>query len=222
MITHLVKKDLLIQKKSFIFLFFFSLFMFIVYSNPIFEDFIYIMGIVLIVYIFLISANTEDEKNKGEIMLNSLPVRRRDIVLAKYFSVPVYILIGLIFLSVMAVLFRLPVIPLTPRLLNSIDVLAIILIVSLAVALYLPLYFKYGAAALRIFTIVLFLSFFFIPRLLVEYYLNNPEAPAVLFLQQLFLAQHPAVPAAVVLAFVAAVTVVSFCISKYIYLQKDF
>jgi len=218
---NLIKKDLLIQKKSFIMLFFFSLFMFVIYSNPIFEDFIYIMGIVLIVYIFLISANTEDEKNKSEVMLNSLPVTRKDIVLAKYISIIVYLVIGLGSLGAMALVFRLPIIPLTPRLLNGTDLLASILLVFLAVAVYFPLYFKFGAAALRIFTILLFLSFFFIPRMVVEYYMEHPEAPVFQFLQHL-LEQPLFVPAAMILIFIFIIITVSYFISKKVYLQKEF
>ena len=60
----LLKKDLIIQKKSFLFLFFFGIFMFIVFNNPVFEDMIYIMGMIVTVYFLLVTASTEDEKKK--------------------------------------------------------------------------------------------------------------------------------------------------------------
>jgi ABC-2 type transport system permease protein len=219
---NLVLKDLLIQKKSFLVLFLLGLFMFIVYSNPIFENFIYIMGGVMIVYIFLVSANAEDEKNKSEIVLVSLPLSRRDIVLAKYVSVPVYVVIGLGFLFLMALVFRLPLIPLMPRLINLTDLLASLFIVGLAVNIYLPLYFRYGTAALRIFSVFLFLGFFFIPRYIAEYAISNPETPVIKFALDLLAAESKLIPVLYIVGFILLITIVSYLISKKIYFEKEF
>ena len=99
------------------------------------------MGIIIGVYFFLITANMEDEKNKSEILLNSLPVSRSCIVLAKYLSVFVYIIIGAFLLGITGLFFQLPVIPIAPGLLKATDLLAVILLISIAVSV-LPLYFR--------------------------------------------------------------------------------
>ena len=41
-------------------------------------------------YMLMVQASIQDDKNKSEIMLNSLPLRRQDIVFAKYLSVFLY------------------------------------------------------------------------------------------------------------------------------------
>lgn len=44
-------------------------------------------GTVGVTYMLMSQAITLDDKNKSDVMLNSLPLRRKDIVLAKYLSV---------------------------------------------------------------------------------------------------------------------------------------
>ena len=51
---------------------------------------------IVVSYMLMIQACARDEKNKSEIMLNSLPLRRRDIVLAKYLSVFPYAILGIL------------------------------------------------------------------------------------------------------------------------------
>ena len=218
----LLKKDLLIQKKSFLFLFLYGIFMFIIFNNPVFVDMIYIMGMIIAVYFFLVTASMEDEKNKSEIILNSLPLYRSQLVLAKYLSVFAYILIGAVFFGVVGLLFQLPTIPFTPRLLNAMDLLAAGLLVSIYVSIYFPLYFRFGASALRLFSVIFFLIFFFMPRYLVDLYFAYEETEAVRFLKNSFLEQSPLAPAAVVIVITLMLLTVSFLISRQIYLRKEF
>ena len=51
---------------------------------------------VAVTYMFMLQSITQDDKNMSEIMLNSLPLRRRDIVLAKYLSVFLYASLGIL------------------------------------------------------------------------------------------------------------------------------
>lgn len=220
MIT-LLKKDLLIQKKSFLFLFIYGCFLFIIFNNPVFEEMIYIMGMIIGVYFFLITANMEDEKNKSEILLNSLPVSRSCIVLAKYLSVFVYIIIGAFLLGITGLFFQLPVIPIAPGLLKATDLLAVILLISIAVSVYFPLYFRFGATALRLFSVVFFLLFFFMPRWLFELYYAYEETAAVQFFKTIF-EQSPFLTAVIVLLTALLVLACSFFLSRSIYLKREF
>ena len=54
-------------------------------------------GSVMVTYMLMLQAFTLDDKNHSEIMLNSLPLRRRDIVLAKYLSVFLYAALVILF-----------------------------------------------------------------------------------------------------------------------------
>lgn len=218
----LLKKDLLIQKKSFLFLFLYGIFMFIVFNNPVFEDMIYIMGMIIAVYFFLVTASMEDDKNKSEIILNSLPLSKSQIVLAKYLSVFAYILIGAVFLGIVGLLFKLSAFPTTPRLIKAVDLLAAGLLVSVYVSIYFPMYFRFGASALRLFSVVFFLIFFFMPRYLLNLYLAYENTEAVRLLNKFFLEQSPLIPAIVVIFIILALMTGSFLISRSIYSRKEF
>lgn len=218
---HLLKKDLLIQKKSFLFLFVYGIFMFFIFNNPVFEGMVYIMGMIIGVYFFLITASMEEERNKSEIVLNSLPVSRNRIVMAKYLSVFVYVLIGAIFLGFLGLLFQLPAIPIQTRLLKATDLLAVIFLISVAVSIYFPLYFHFGASALRLFSVIFFLFFFFVPRWLFELYLAYEETDTIHFLKNI-IEQFPLLPVVVILLIAFLLLTGSFFYSRKIYLKKEF
>lgn len=218
----LLRKDLLIQKKSFLFLFLYGIFLFIVFNNPVFEDMVYIMGMIIAVYFFLATASFEDEKNKSDIILNSLPLGRSQLVLAKYLSVFAYILLGAVFFGVTGLLFQLPALPFAPRLLKATDLLAAGLLAGIYASVYFPLYFRFGASALRLFSVIFFLILFFMPRYLVDLYVAYQETEAARFLNTFILEQPPLVQAAVVTGMTFMLLTGSFLISRKIYLRKEF
>lgn len=143
-------------------------------------------------------------------------------MLAKYLSVFAYILIGAVLLGVVGLLFQLAAFSLTPRLINAVDLLAAGMLVSICVSVYFPLYFRFGASALRLFSVVFFLIFFFMPRYLLNLYLAYENTEAVRLLNKLFLEQLPFIPAIVVVFIILVLMTGSFLISRSIYLQKEF
>lgn len=169
--VHLMIKDLLIQKKSFLVILLLSFFMFVVFGNETFHGAIYVMGGWGTTYIFLMTANTNDEKNNSDILLNSLPVLRKTIVKAKYLTVFVYMAIGLTALTLLG--FILSILPLpipVPRFIIGTDILFTTALIAIATAIYYPIYFKFGASATRIFAVFFFMGFFFFPRIFMEQY----------------------------------------------------
>lgn len=89
------------------------------------------MGPVAISYMLVLSANANDEKNKSEIILNSLPISRSKIVFAKYLAVAVYIVLGLLLSgAVGAVLKNSGFFPIA-RYINAIDLVSVFLSVGL-------------------------------------------------------------------------------------------
>lgn len=168
--VHLVLKDMLIQKKNFLYALLFSFAMHFAFSQS-FQDYIYIMGAGMITYLFVITANATEEKSNSEIMINCLPILRNSIVKAKYVSALVFAIIGLSMLTLIGAVLRvLPLFPGTIRLVNGFDILFIILFVMLAVTFYFPFYFKFGYTAIRMGSIFLFFALLFLPRILMEQY----------------------------------------------------
>ena len=55
---------------------------------------LYVLGMVILIFISVIYTNGYDDKYKSEIILNSFPIDRKDIVRGKYISLIIYIIIA--------------------------------------------------------------------------------------------------------------------------------
>ncbi|EEG78813.1 ABC-2 transporter permease [Dethiobacter alkaliphilus] len=218
---HLITKDLLIQKKTFLVVFLYNFFMLIVFSNEAFQGFIYIMGGVIVTYMFLITASTNDEKNNSDILISSMPVLRSSIVTAKYIAVFVYMVIGLVMLYFTAILVNILPLPIAaPRSIIGSDIYFSAALVAFAATLYYPLYFRFGSAATRTLSIFLFLGFFFLPRIIVEQYMAGNLVFAVDIINSLSDVFNW-LPGALAGVVVLTLYLVSMKISQGIYSAKD-
>lgn len=169
---NLVIKDILVQKKSILFALGYCFFL--VFAFQSLEQAGPIAANIAVVYILLINSFGYEDKNKSDIMLNSLPISRRDIVLAKYLSIFVYM--GLAILAYMgsSLLVKALRIPIDVVLLSLEGVTTAFLIVALMSSIYLPIIFKFGYIKAKLFNLVMFLFFFFVPTIIVNLY-NNPR-----------------------------------------------
>lgn len=134
-------------------------------------------------YMLMIQACARDERNKSEIMLNSLPLRRRDIVLAKYLSIFPYAILGILaYLFTQGVVY-VTGIPINIGSLSLEGVIGVLVAMMGMISIYFPVYFKLGYLRSNIVTTVLFLGFFFLIIALIGHGLqgiNNPVAKNVL------------------------------------------
>jgi len=114
-------------------------------------------------YMLLSQACAKDDKNKSELMLNSLPLRRRDIVLAKYLSVFLYATLAILsFLLAQGVVSVIGIpISLTKISLEGIALALVNMIVL--ISFYYPIYFKLGYLRSNMVGGILFFACFFLP-----------------------------------------------------------
>ena len=169
---NLIIKDILVQKKSILFALGYCFFL--VFAFQSLEQAAPIVANIAVVYILLLNSFAYEDKNKSEIMLNSLPISRSDIVLAKYLSIFIYM--GLAILSYMSscLFVKALGIPIKVVLLNLEGITAAFLFVSLMSSIYLPIIFKFGYIKAKLFNLAMFLLFFFVPTVLVNIY-SNPK-----------------------------------------------
>lgn len=114
---------------------------------------------VAIAYTSMIQACMRDDKNGSDLMLNSLPLRRRDIVLAKYFSIFVYVGVGFVsYVVVWAIMRELGMEVSKTSLMGLVGTLASVVVLS---SVYFPLYFKLGYAKSNMFGTLMFFLYFF-------------------------------------------------------------
>jgi ABC-type transport system involved in multi-copper enzyme maturation permease subunit len=161
-------------------------------------------------------------KDKSEIIINSLPVRRDSIVIAKYAAVFLFFVLGVIITGIEgAIITTLNIIP-SMRFMELSDILGIFISVGLMYSVYYPLFFKFGSLKLKIFNIVLYMLFLFVPNIIVSTLQENPNSSIALKVVS-FIERNPAWMLQVFTAIIIMIVlIVSMEISIKIYRNKEF
>ena len=164
---NLLIKDIIVQKKTFWYLLFYIPVLLLVLSSTTMAADIatalYATCTCFIGYLLIAGACSYDEQNRSEVFLNSLPIRRKDIVLSKYLSIFVYAVIGLAAGTVIVMInniFGLGEIVRYPAGKDLLGALCGIVIIG---ATYYPLYFKLGSIKTRLMNVIVILAIFLIP-----------------------------------------------------------
>ena len=148
----LVLKDFLIQKKyvaTSIILY--PIVAIVSFSNM--QSSILAFGTMIIPYILILGAFYADEKNRADVFVNSLPVSKIDVVKARYITLVICILTGVLIMLVYLKLAD------AIGLFDSsgvIDMQKIIMAISLAVIVYsveIPFFFKYSMNKMRMISV---------------------------------------------------------------------
>jgi hypothetical protein len=151
----LVLKDILVQKKYVLFSIGYAFFFTFVFKAMAFT-----MIPCIVAYMLILGACAYDDKNKCELMLNSLPINRTILVISKYLSTFVFIFAGILLTFASTTILNLTGFTHFNRLMNLEDILGSIIGVLLLACLYFPLFFKLGYQKSRYFLVAVFLLFF--------------------------------------------------------------
>lgn len=217
----LIKKELIVQKKMFLFGFLYAVFLFFVFANPAFREFTYSMAAFGIAYITIMGVAQAEQKNNSDIIINSLPLTRREVVAAKYISILTFTAIALALVGAVGFIFHFMLPVLNHRLINTFDIVTTAVSVILLAAVSLPIYFKTSAQWTRVVNIVAFLLIFFAPAQLAGYMIQNSREPWVVALAGAVQNQSWLL-SLTGLASLIVVLLISYYVSLRIYLNKDF
>lgn len=214
-IINLIKKDILVCKKYYLF----SVIYIIIFAG-LFSEYGMISFIMCAIGIHYVISNTGmafDDKYKADIMMNILPVSRKDIVLVKYLNV----LINMIYVTV---LYYLAVFITSFRPIFGVQILPIdlttFLIGLLAICVFngieSPLYYKFGYQKTRFFGFIVYFGFFGASSYLVN---NIPISEKVIN----FMSNSSDLIKGILLFLITIlVSYISYIVSTNIYRKKDF
>lgn len=174
---NLILKDLLVQKKSILFALCYCFFL--VFAFQSLEGAAPVAATTAIVYLLTQYSFAYEDKNKSEIMLNSLPISRKDIVLAKYLSIFLYIGLAMVAYMFATLIVMAIKIPIKVQFISLQGITITLFLVSLMASLYLPIIFKFGYLKAKMFNMVMFLLFFFIPMGVVSFYQNSEYTSSI-------------------------------------------
>lgn len=121
---------------------------------------------VIATYVWIMSLCQVDERNKSDILLNSLPIKRTTIVSARYLSIFVFTGINFIIYFFVSKILSLPNLSITFSPLTLSDFLFTISAIVIFNCIYFPFYFKYGYAKTGIINFTLLFSLFYLKAFL--------------------------------------------------------
>ena len=157
---NLILKDLLLLKKYIFFGLAYILIMIIAFQNlP--GTAMLSAGTVAMTYILVVNSCAYDDKNKADLLLNSLPLSRCDVVLARYLSVFLFASLAIIFYAIIAGVNKFVGLPLKVSPITGEGIVGALLAASFMHSIYLPSYFKFGFIKARLVSFVLFFVVFF-------------------------------------------------------------
>lgn len=224
--VNLVKKEFKVSK-SWIFLLIIS----IIFSFVIFvatasaettgirfiQNIAYSYAVFMVVYVSIIDSNYQDTKNKSEVILNSLPINKGDIVKAKYLILILNIIIYSLVMGITIKIFM-PLIYSGGDQLQILWSLVIVTAISLVFySLYYPLYFK-SEDGLMVFNQVFRIAIVILPSILQKFSKKLPMNKLLDIMVKL----GDKKIGIFLLALTFVIYCISFQISKKIYLGKEF
>ncbi|WP_017753950.1 ABC-2 transporter permease [Calidifontibacillus oryziterrae] len=154
---HLIKKDILIQKKNMLISLLLIAFFLVTLSNlgPAGLS----ISILAISYSLALGASMMDDKTNSDMMLVSLPIKKSTIVLSKYISVFVFALYATIVNFILYFVITLMQVPLKERWFTIDAIIGAIVSVTIFTALALPLIIKWGYTKAKLPNFIIFFTF---------------------------------------------------------------
>lgn len=215
---HLIKKDILIQKRaialSFLLICFFSLTL----SNL--GPAGLMVGILAITYHLLLGATALEDKNNSDKILISLPIKLTTIVLSKYILIYVYTAFAAIGFYLIHIMVKVLNIPFDVPFSYPILIGAVIMI-TLCFSISLPLIFKYGYLKAKLANFILLFLIVFGTTGLVNYLAKHNN----LFYQEIIIHFTTKSNAELVILLIIPLIIfliVSYSISLYSYRKREF
>ena len=173
---NLIIKDIVIQKKIFLYVLLCSILLPIsFYAYKLGGLVLYVLFPILATYTFITYGVTYDDKNKSEIILNSLPLNRVDIVISKYISIFVFAVIGIIYSVLIGFIGRSAGLSMFNSSISLVDIILVLTSVSIFGAIFFLTYFKFGYMKSRIFNTVIIVAMIFLPMEAIPFAAGNPN-----------------------------------------------
>ena len=211
---YLVLKDLLLQKRMFS-----MMFLYVMLFSFSFQSMVegqLIATLVAVGYMFVMMGCAWEDKNKADVLWNSLPVPRWKIVGSKYLSVVIYVLMVVPVYWLVAEAFALLGLSISTVPVTWWSIVSAILTVLLISCLYLPIFFALGYTKSRYWNFVLFAGTFTLSSIVPQVL---PEAPAWLESLETVSGETLLICFSIVVFLIVAI---SFSISLILYRRREF
>lgn len=155
----LIVKDMLILKKTLLLGLFYIILMVVAMQSS--GTAMLPAGVMALTYILVMTACAYEDKSKADVLLNSLPLGRSSIVMAKYLSVFVYAALGVIYYMLVTGIINAAGIPLRTYPVTPEGLGGALFAVSFIISIYFPAFFKMGYIRSKFINFIMFFVIFF-------------------------------------------------------------
>ena len=183
----------------------------------------YVMIPMMLSYMYLLGGLGQDDKNNSEVLLNSLPVSRENIVYAKYLSVIIFSVIAIV-LTIGGIFIMSSIgIGKMAGGINIGDIASFLFGIMVLMSINFPLYFKYGYGKLRYFNFGIFMLFLISPIIL-KFLKDNIDLnnSFILSMKARLLSLSDTQIGIIIICIALSIYLISLAISLNIYKKKEF
>jgi len=174
--SNLIIKDIAIQKKTLLYSLIYTIFAPIAFFSMGPSGFgLYVLSPIATAYLFITFGASYDEKNKSEIILNSLPLKRNEIVISKYISIFVFAILGIIYSILIGFIGKTAGLSMFTRSISLLDIVLVLVSVCIFSSIFFPVYFKFGFVKMTFFNVILLMLMMILPSIVIEYVNKNPN-----------------------------------------------
>ncbi len=182
----------------------------------------YAMGAYGIAAILVLIVPSLESKNHTEIVINSLPVLRSEIILTKYLSTFVYAAISLLLVALTGILVNLGIPSYNLPYLNWESAVITLICLSFLVSIYYPLFYRFQNQVVILFAnVILFQFIWFMPGFINDYIRDHINETLVQHVLQFNLHTPWAIPL-LGIAIALILLSISYLFTVKVYAAKDF
>lgn len=219
-LINLIFKDIRVINKKSIFIIIYAIFISVFFQKVISSSSAYIIAVSLISYTLTLYPTGYDDIYEGDKVLNSLPVKRFEIVISRYISSMLFLFAGYAIIFAVSIIGK-NLIPQSVKQYADITVLLFaFVIVGFLYSITFPVYYQFGTSGEKIISITIFLIFMAGPGLLVNIIKNNPDNKLVKCILNLLI-NGPASPAFFLCTVTLVIYILSLLLSIKIYEKRD-
>jgi len=218
---NLILKDILIQKRAILIGFLYIIFFVLIFPEKL-GSAILAIALVTINYILVASSSASEDKTNSHILLNSLPISRRNIVLAKYLSLIVYSTIGIVAYMIIDMVAEIVNLPIEVHPVSLEGIVYGLFAVGLFNGIYLPILFKLGYIKSKAVHFLLFFTFFGSASYVVNFFKERMSPAAVENIVAFFMERSDLQIGLLLLGITFVMLLISYSLSLSFYKKREF
>jgi len=217
---NLILKDILVQKRTLLFGVIFMLIMILSFQQ--YESPMFIASVTAFSYIMVQSSCAYDDKNKSDILLNSLPLNRSTIVTAKYISIFIFTAITIVYYILLTAIVKILELPLNVYPVSLEGIIGILFALVLISGIYFPIFFKVGYIKSKIANFVLFFVVFTGGGILVPELIEDKNQAFIQGILQFLRKQSKLQVIVEIFLVMILLLVISYALSLKFYRKREF